>query len=63
MTQKTKRVPVSKEIWQDLGRMKEAGETYDELLKKMIRDYQRHKLAEKAREARKGKGKWIKLDD
>lgn len=43
--------------------MKEAGETYDELLKKMIRDYQRHKLAEKAREARKGKGKWIKLDD
>ena len=59
----TKRIPVSPETWQDLGRMKGAGQSYDALLQEMILAYTRQQLAEMARSARAGKGKWIALDD
>ena len=48
MAQKmTKRIPVSEETWKELGRMKEAGETYDELLNEMIQDHNRSVLLQK----------------
>ena len=49
----TKRIPVSEDIWKKLGRMKEAGMTYNELLRDMIRAYNRQELVKKARKARK----------
>jgi len=49
----TKRIPVSEKRWKELGRMKEAGQTYDELLKKLIQAYNRDLLAEKIRASRK----------
>lgn len=45
-----KRIPVSKETWVELGKMKEAGETYNTLLKEMIQAYNRKKLMEKMKE-------------
>lgn len=48
MTSKaTKRIPVSKERWKELGKMKGAGQTYDELLKQIIQAYNRLKLKKK----------------
>ncbi len=48
----TKRIPVSEDRWKELGRMKEAGQTYDELLKELIQAYNRVLLAEKIRASR-----------
>ena len=56
-----KHIPVSEQTWKVLGKMKEAGETYDLLLQKLIREANRESLAEKIRLAREGKGEWIKL--
>lgn len=47
-----KRVPVSEPTWKELGRMKEAGQTYDELIKELIQKANRAKLAKKVRENR-----------
>lgn len=59
----TKRIPVSPETWKEIGRMKEAGQTYDDLLQEMILAYNRQELARMAQEAREGRGEWIDLDD
>ena len=56
-----KHLPVSEQTWKILGKMKEAGETYDLLLQKLIREANRESLAEKIRLAREGKGEWTKL--
>jgi len=59
----TKRIPVSESRWKQLGRIKEAGQTYDELLGKMMQAYNRKELALHARSANKGEGNWHKLED
>ncbi len=38
------RIPVSKERHRELHQLKEPGQTYDELLEAMIREYKRKKL-------------------
>jgi predicted CopG family antitoxin len=43
----TKRIPVSEMIWRQLSNAKEAGRTYDDLLKEMLQLYNRKKLMEK----------------
>lgn len=58
-----KRIPVSEEMWKSLGKMKEAGQTYDELLKELVQAYNRRELSSKMNEAEKGIGNWTKLDD
>lgn len=57
----TKRIPVTPETWQMLGRMKNAGQSYDELLRDMVIAYNRQELASAAKSARAGKGEWIDL--
>lgn len=42
-----KRIPVSEELWERLGKMKQAGQTYDDLLRKLIRDANGEELAER----------------
>ncbi len=59
----TKRIPVSEDRWKQLGQLKGAGQTYDELLGDMVQAYNRRGLAMLAREARAGKGKWHDLED
>jgi len=43
----TKRIPVSESIWRQLSNAKEAGHTYDDLLREMLQLYNRKKLMEK----------------
>jgi hypothetical protein len=59
----TKRLPVTPETWKEIGRMKDAGQSYDELLQRMMLAYNREELARMAREAREGTGEWIDLAD
>lgn len=59
----TKRIPVSEEMWKSLGKMKEAGQTYDELLQKLMQAYNRRELSAKMDAAEKGKGNWTDLKD
>ena len=47
-----KRIPVTEERWKELNELKEAGETYDELLGELIQQTNRRRLANRAREGR-----------
>ena len=59
----TKRIPVSEDLWKQLGKLKEAGQTYDDLMRELIRSHNRLMLAKKMDAAEKGNGKWHSLED
>lgn len=52
MSRAEKRIPVTEERWKELNELKDAGQTYDELLADLIREHNRRHLAERAREVR-----------
>ena len=52
MSKANKRIPVTEERWQRLNDLKEAGQTYDDLLEELIQEHERRQLAERAREVR-----------
>jgi hypothetical protein len=58
-----KRIPVSEERWKELGHIKEAGQTYDDLLGELLQAHNRRELASFARSAKSGKGNWTGLED
>jgi predicted CopG family antitoxin len=59
----TKRIPVSEDRWAQLGQMKAAGQTYDELIGELLQAHNRRELASFARAARAGEGRWHNLED
>jgi len=52
MSNASKRIPVTEERWKELNELKEAGETYDDLLGELIQEHQRRRLANRAKEVR-----------
>ena len=48
-----KRIPVSEEVWKLLGKMKEAGQTYDALILNIIQSLNRKNFAQKVQDVRK----------
>lgn len=56
-----KRIPVSEERWRELGEMKDAGQTYDDLLQDLIQIKKEHRLAEMVREKRET-GDFVEID-
>ncbi len=58
-----KHIPVSEQVWKQLGKMKEAGQTYDQLMQLLILEANRSELAEKFEKAERGEGKWTNLRD
>lgn len=52
MSNASKRIPVTEERWKELNELKEAGETYDDLLGELIQEHQRRQLAERTKEVR-----------
>ena len=64
MSKANKRIPVTKERWNELNDLKEAGQTYDELLAELIEERNRRQLAERAREVRAADSEELtQLDD
>lgn len=59
----TKRIPVSEDLWKQLGKLKEAGQTYDDLVRELIQAHNRLELAKRMDAAEKGEGKWFSLED
>jgi predicted CopG family antitoxin len=52
MSNANKRIPVTEERWKELNNLKQAGETYDDLLAELIQEHQRRQLAERTRKVR-----------
>jgi predicted CopG family antitoxin len=50
MSNANKRIPVTEERWKELNELKEAGETYDDLLGELLQEHQRRQLAVRATE-------------
>lgn len=48
-----KRIAVSKPTWKELGRRKQAGQTYDDLIKELLQKANRVELSKKAKETSK----------
>lgn len=64
MSKAEKRIPVTEERWKELNKLKEAGQTYDELLEELIKEYNRKELADKARKIRRSdKEELTELED
>lgn len=51
VAQTKKNVEVSKDIWEELKEIKSPGESYEDLLKQMIKEYNRHELQKKMKKA------------
>jgi predicted CopG family antitoxin len=52
MSNASKRIPVTEERWKELNQLKEAGETYDDLLGELIQEHQQRQLAERVKAVR-----------
>lgn len=52
MSRAEKRIPVTEDRWKELNDLKDAGQTYDELLAELIQEHNRAQLAERARDVR-----------
>ena len=52
MSNASKRIPVTEERWKELNELKQAGETYDDLLAELIQEHQRRRLVERTKEVR-----------
>ncbi|MCJ7479227.1 MAG: hypothetical protein MUP63_03575 [Candidatus Nanohaloarchaeota archaeon QJJ-7] len=59
----TKRIPVSEETWKELGKEKEPGQTWDELLKDLNIEAEKAKLVETAHKMEDGEIEGVPLDD
>ena len=57
----TKRIPVTEEMWQELSRLKKAGQTYSELLKEIVEE---HRKTHQFKEMRliEERGDFVELD-
>jgi predicted CopG family antitoxin len=52
MSRAEKRIPVTEERWRELNELKEAGQTYDDLLEELLQEHNRRQLAERTQRVR-----------
>lgn len=52
MSNANKRIPVTEDRWNELNDLKEAGQTYDDLLEELIQQYRRRQLADRTEAVR-----------
>ena len=57
-----KRIPVSEKRWKQLGEMKDAGQTYDDLLAELIEGHREKQLAEMVRKKRES-GTFVEIEE
>ena len=64
MAPANKRIPVTEDRWNELNDLKQAGQTYDDLLEELIQEHQRRQLAERTRNVREADSEELTpLDD
>lgn len=59
----SKRIPVSEETWKELGKKKEPGQTWDELLQELSIEARKAQLVEDAKKMKDGDIEGVPLDD
>lgn len=59
----TKRIPVSEETWKKLGKEKQPGQTWDQLLEDLRIEVEKARLAKNAKEMKEGEVETVSLDD
>jgi predicted CopG family antitoxin len=52
MSNANKRIPVTEDRWKELNELKQAGQTYDELLAELVEEHRRRQLAGRAADVR-----------
>ncbi len=57
----TKRIPVTENIWQELSKIKKAGQTYDELLLELVEEHKKARLFSEMRIIEE-EGDFVELD-
>jgi len=57
----SKRIPVTKEVWEEMSRLREPGQTYNSLLEDMIDKIKKQRLAKDMKRI-EAEGKFVKLD-
>jgi predicted CopG family antitoxin len=57
----TKRIPVTDTIWQELSKLKKAGQTYDELLEELVEEHKKTRLFNEMRLIEES-GDFVELD-
>ena len=59
----TKRIPVSENTWKELGKEKEPGQTWDELLEELHVKAMKNQVASKAKKAKDGELDTVNIDE
>ena len=59
----TKRIPVSEKTWKELGKKKEPGQTWDELLEQLHVKAMKNQVSSKARKAKDEDLETVSLDE
>jgi hypothetical protein len=57
----SKRIPVTTEVWEEMSRLREPGQTYNSLLEDMIDKIKKQRLAKDMKRI-EAEGKFVKLD-
>lgn len=50
-----KRIPVTEKVWHELGDLKGAGQSYDELIEKLLEEHKKNAFVEMIKHRRSGK--------
>ena len=59
----TKRIPVTEKTWKELGKEKEPGQTWDELIEEMRIELEKARLAKNVKEIEEGEANTVALED
>ncbi|WP_336001474.1 hypothetical protein [Halorientalis halophila] len=62
MSKADKRIPVTEERWEELHELKDAGQTFDELIAELVDEKKKKRLADHIREKRES-GEFVKIED
>jgi predicted CopG family antitoxin len=62
MSKANKRIPVTEDRWNELNEIKEAGQTYDELIEELLEVHREQRLAEMVRNRRDDDDAFTEVD-
>lgn len=58
----SKRIPVTEEVWEEMSRLREPGQTYSSLLEEMIEETKMRRLADDLKRIETG-GRFVPFDE
>jgi predicted CopG family antitoxin len=62
MSNATKRIPVTEESWKELGKIKDAGQTWDDVITELVEEHKKARLFRDMKEIQENSG-FVPLDE